>query len=120
MNYLLLFFFILIGSMDGYSQQQESYQDCSWSIPMQIHKKTHPIDHTKKAIFKTEYSCDLNEFEITIFNRNGEVIFTTTDINNWWNAGHMKSSTYFWIIKGKYKDNKEFTKQGSLKVKYFV
>jgi len=117
MNYLLLFIFIWIGSADGYSQQQEGHQDCSWSIPMQIQKTIHPIKYTKKAIFKTEYSCDLNEFEITIFNRKGEDIFTTTDINNWWNAGDMKSSIYFWIIKGKYGDNKEFTKQGSLKVK---
>jgi len=117
MPYFLLLFFTFIGGMNGYSQPQEHSQDCSWNIPTQVQKKTHPIKHTKTAIFKIDNSCNLNEFELTIYNRKGEVIFTTTDINNWWNAGHIKSSTYFWIIKGKYQNNNEFTKQGSLKVK---
>lgn len=67
--------------------------------------------------FKVE-SEDFNFVSMSIFNRWGQRIFTTSDINEAWNGTHkgieVKQGTYVWIIKFKDEEGSEQIEQGSV------
>jgi gliding motility-associated-like protein len=52
-------------------------------------------------------NIDENDYRLTVFNRYGEVVFSTTDPNQKWNGSHngddyfVKSEVYVWMIETK-------------------
>lgn len=55
--------------------------------------------------------CPLYSYEMLIFNRWGEVIFESNDINNWWDATYrsldVQNGIYSWKIKYAYAEDKD-------------
>ncbi len=69
------------------------------------------------ATFRPVYQ-DVVTFHLQIYNRWGQLIFETDDINNGWdgrfNGNIAAEGVYVWIAKGKYVSGREFSKSGSV------
>lgn len=58
--------------------------------------------------------CPTKEFELTIYNRWGEVLFETTRRGHYWNAEDAEVGVYIWMLKGIYLDGCAFDYKGHL------
>ena len=98
-------------SFSSFSQEE----NCNWNIPKEL---SEDADFTNENDYEFLISCDcqINDFELSIYNRSGNLVFKTNDINETWNATEEKKSSYFYIIKGTI-DDKEITKKGHVAVK---
>ncbi len=69
------------------------------------------------VVFKPAYK-DVDEFRMEIFNRWGQKIFQTTDINMGWDGMHdgqmAPQAVYVYKISGKYINGREFRETGSV------
>ena len=59
------------------------------------------IDHK----FKVYIECPINHFAFTIYNRWGEQVFFTNDIDRYWTALNMKDGVYIWRVTGTMDEN---------------
>lgn len=64
-------------------------------------------------------TVNLNEMNITIYNRWGKTIFETTDLNNFWDgsangAADAGEGTYYYTFDGVYKNEVLINKQGTI------
>lgn len=67
------------------------------------------------ANFRPVYQ-DVETFNMQIFNRWGQLVFETSDINVGWD-GHFNGTMapegmYTWVAKGRFLSGKEYTKSG--------
>jgi gliding motility-associated-like protein len=58
----------------------------------------------------------LSSYSITIFNRWGTKVFESTDVTEGWDGGGSNDGTYFYILKAKTKNDKEFDNQGYIQL----
>lgn len=60
----------------------------------------------------------IEELQFIIFNRWGEKVFETSDVNSGWDGTHngepMNLSVFVYVLKGKYKDGKFFDVKGNV------
>ena len=52
--------------------------------------------------------CALKTYKINVFNRWGELLFESNDIDKYWNSIEVENGTYIYQINGKYEDNTEY------------
>lgn len=68
--------------------------------------------------FKPKYSFDLEKFQMRIYNRWGELVFETFDVNEGWNGIFRNVaqpiSTYVWVSEHVFGDGKKQTSAGNL------
>ena len=82
-----------------------------------------PNGDGRNDIFKVETNLELTNFNLYIYNRWGQVVFESTDINYGWDGKYMreyvKADVYVWILtyKNKY-SNQLQRQQGSVSVIY--
>ncbi|MDR2835475.1 MAG: gliding motility-associated C-terminal domain-containing protein [Bacteroidales bacterium] len=73
-------------------------------------------NNDKFRVFLTNY--ETTSFEIKVFDRLGEIIYKSNDIEEGWNGmrkdGRMPVGVYTWIVKFKDLHGEEFTKTGSV------
>lgn len=70
----------------------------------------------KDYVLTVEPILEIEDFEMKIYDRWGEQLFYSDDLNNLWNAKKMPEAVYIWYIKGT--DNgKEITQTGFVEVK---
>ena len=78
-----------------------------------------PGDASNEVFFPGIYQ-QVREYQLTIYNRWGEQIFQTTDINTGWNGwiyGNKKPAeqgVYIWVVKGKYLNGQPFSDAGDI------
>ena len=44
-------------------------------------------------------SCEVTEFEMYIYQRCGELIYSTRDIHDWWDGGGLPQGTYVYLYR---------------------
>jgi hypothetical protein len=50
--------------------------------------------------YRVHFACPINDFKIVIYNRWGEEMFKTKDVNETWNTNEVPDGVYVWIITG--------------------
>lgn len=78
-----------------------------------------PNGDGKNDIYRVVYSCPMNSFSMRIYNRWGEKVYETTDIDKGWDGNYKgapaAADTYVWFICSKEKDiSPEVCKTGKL------
>jgi len=73
-----------------------------------------PNDDGFNDEFKIKYKGEFKEFRMEIFNRWGNKLFETTNINIGWDGFGYPSGTYYYIIFAKTFNEKEYKYNGSL------
>lgn len=73
-------------------------------------------------IFKPLTECEISNFELSVFNRWGEILYTSNDLNEGWkgfsNEKPLSQGVYAWIAKYKDKDGVPVTKVGHVNLLY--
>lgn len=93
---------------NAFIPSDESPEDGSYPIPDDVDNVFHPIWHGVK------------EYDLWIFNRWGEQLFHSTDVNVGWNGRYANNGTklgqdvYFWKAKGKFENNVPFKIAGDV------
>ncbi len=73
----------------------ECESDCSFYVP-NIISKSSVVNNKFKIFFNEE--CRLNQLEISIFNRWGEIIFKSADKDEFWNPHNLESGIFIYKI----------------------
>ena len=79
-------------------------------------------NNTTNDIFYIRFNYDIAEFNISIFNRKGNIVYTGTDAKKGWN-GYYKGElaaqdVYVWKCYGKFIDGTSFSKVGNVTLIY--
>jgi len=84
-------------------------EECKIALPTGFS----PDGNNTNETFKVMKSCDLNSFEMKVFDRWGSLIFTSTDINKPWDGTYkdynVEMGVYTWVI--------DYTLEGSTESK---
>ena len=68
--------------------------------------------------FKPKYSVDLKKYFIHVYNRWGEMVYESADVNEGWNGIYkdvaQPLSTYVWYAEYSFADEKKHTKTGNI------
>jgi gliding motility-associated-like protein len=78
-----------------------------------------PNADTKNDLFKASYGDNVTEYQLQVFNRYGQIIFTTTDKNKGWDGTYKGAAqpygSYVWVIQYKTALNNNWDRlQGSV------
>ena len=93
---------------NAFLPSDESPLDGTYPVPDDVNNVFHPIWHGVK------------EYDLWIFNRWGEQLFHSTDVNVGWNGKYANNGTelgqdvYFWKAKGKFENNVPFKIAGDV------
>lgn len=96
-----------------------SYEDCSCTVF--VPTAFTPNNDNLNDEFKTSF-CEVVSFKMEVFNRWGEKVYESTDINKGWDGmanGKKQAGTYFWILtlESNYINNgKPYFKSGSVQM----
>lgn len=87
---------------------------CNYYIPNAFS----PNGDGKNDFFKPIIKCDFNEYSLKIFNRWGELVYHSVNINNAWN-GHYKNKeceigTYYYFLTYKHNNKQRQVVKGDL------
>lgn len=106
----LLFIFFLGLPVIMFSQTLED--TCVWQIPKTI---TMDCRYGRDYEFQVDCNCSINDYELQIFDRWGNVVFQTEELDAIWFAGDYEGShTFTWLITGWTPKNKTIKKYGSV------
>lgn len=100
-------------SFHGFGQTEIHYpdsSDCLWYIPNVITMNCQRAYHDYELEIYCD--CELEQFEITIYNRWGEVMFFSEKITAIWQAGDVPQDTYIYHIKAITKSGYKFDFKG--------
>jgi hypothetical protein len=90
---------IAIVSLWVFQQVHSQDTDTCWiDIPQNL-TEVCDMSYGKSYEFYTKTNCEVDSFQIYIFNRWGEILFENQDINHYWNAIDQKDGVYVWKIK---------------------
>lgn len=106
MKTLLLTFVLLMTVFRVAAQETD---DCKWEFPKNV-----LISETSEPDYgvKISCSCPLKSVEITVYNRWGEEIYSTDQLEHVWQGKETHDGVYTLIVTGKYADGKEFKQSG--------
>jgi hypothetical protein len=62
--------------------------------------------------FWVKSNCKPLEYSISIYNKWGKELYTSNDIDDFWNATINESGNYYWIIKVQYLNTEKIEKTG--------
>lgn len=75
---------------------------------------------TENNIFYPVIFKDVEEYSLTIYNKNGQKVFETNDINQGWDGyfqgSIVENGVYIFSAKGTFSDGEEFQKQGGVTI----
>ena len=100
---------------------------CDFDVPFTIYLD---CQFGKDFWFEVKCDCELSDYSLNIYDRWGEQVFSTTDIEKIWNATlfgyhgeltdtprkNLADGTYFWVIEAVYSDGAKKTKKGTVSV----
>lgn len=71
-------------------------------------------------LFKPKYSIDLTQYQMRIYNRWGELLYESTDVNEGWNGSFRNVpqplGVYVWTSSYAFRDGKKNTESGNLTI----
>jgi hypothetical protein len=76
--------------------------------------KEMPIDSTNHFFVKC--NCDLPMYRLSIFDRWGNVVLTSYNINEEIKFSEIKNGTYVWVLEVKYPIGKKDSRKGTIKI----
>ncbi len=106
---LLLAVILLFVAYSG--DAQNCPDSCEIYVPNTV---TPDCDDFNCGFLEVHSSCSLNDFNIKIFNRWGELLFESDDPENKFDSGpkEIQDGTYFWKIEAVFCNGKEFEGDG--------
>lgn len=108
MNRLLVFIFFF--STSTLAQDCDS---CDIFVPNSL---TPDCEEFGCEFLKIVSNCDIHEFELSIFNRWGELVFESLDQQKEFDSSNEKEGVYFWTLSYAFCGNQKFKKNGYLNV----
>ncbi len=99
-----LFFILLFAiSLNSFGQDSTEVHDISDSCLYVRNVTSSTLQNTSclDNEFRVYMACPIDEFNITIFNRWGEQVFFSKDIEEFWYAINTPEGTYVWLVRGK-------------------
>lgn len=103
---LQLLIFIVLFTSTAFAQEQST---CTFVIPKEV-KKVEGSGNTYPVFITT--SCPYKEVTVTVYNRWGNELYTSNNLNHDWKGKETTSGTYFVTIRGTDVDNKQFNVSG--------
>jgi gliding motility-associated-like protein len=89
--------------------------ECKLFIPNSFTPSTSTLINDEYYVLS---SCELTEFQLTVFDRWGSILFSTQDINEKWDGikknKPVESGAYYYVIKAKSINEDEFNENGIL------
>lgn len=104
MKLIKLHLFIFAFLFANYSIGQECPDSCQLNIPNSL---TTDCDDFNCGILNIETTCPITNFHLLIFNRWGEVLFESDDIENKFDCGENKDGTYTLKLTGEFCNEEE-------------
>ena len=105
---IILFCFCIISFS---SNAQNCPDSCDYFLPNSI---TPDCDGINCGILKIESSCEFLEFEFSLLNRWGEIIFESTDPKMLFDSSVHEEGVYIWKLTGRYCNMSEFENLGQI------
>ncbi len=91
----------------------ESSDTCQWYVPKTVSMNSETSDYLE---FKVSCNCLTLSFEIHVYNRWGNALYSSDDVNEAWDVSKVTDGSYFWVIKGTYETEEPFEFNGSVAV----
>lgn len=88
---------------------QEKMDSCMIQVP-NMFKKEGCGDQQIHMSF--ESSCTILDVEITIYNRWGNVLYTSNQLDHLWQSKEKDPGTYYYKITGRFSNGKEMNQNG--------
>ena len=110
MNRLLVFIFFFVFNTSVFAQECDS---CDIFVPNTL---TPDCEEFGCEFLKIVSNCEINEFELSIYNRWGERVFHSTDKQREFNSSEVNDGTYLWMLSGAFCETQKFTFNGYLNV----
>ncbi|MFA6923898.1 MAG: gliding motility-associated C-terminal domain-containing protein [Bacteroidales bacterium] len=107
---------IKVTTQQGCESEYDLYVEVINPSDIEVFNITTPNSDGLNDIFKVKYKGEFSTFSMMIFNRWGVKLFETSDINSGWDARNHSDGTYYYIIKAKATDNKEYDFHGNVTV----
>jgi hypothetical protein len=63
-----------------------------------------------------ESNCEMNDFELAIYNRWGELLFHSFDQQKEFNSSDVKDGTYLWVLNCAFCEEQKFKRNGYFNV----
>lgn len=103
----LFFILLFIGFNGAYAQVASQVRE----IPDSCIFVRNATESTVQSVecldnrFRAYMGCPIANFSITIYNRWGEVLFFSTDIEEIWYADNVQDGVYTWRVQGEMMEN---------------
>ena len=89
----------------------ENLEDtCKWEIPTSI---SMDCTNGKDYQFQVAYSCELEDFNLTVYDKWGNLLYESKNIKDIWDASNNEGGKFVWMIEGKYISGENFKKTGT-------
>jgi hypothetical protein len=108
-NVYIVFFCLQI-SLYSFGQDCDS---CEIFVPNTL---TPDCDQFGCEFLKITSNCEINELELSIYNRWGERVFHSTDKQREFNSSEVNDGTYLWMLSGAFCETQKFKLNGYLNV----
>ena len=105
----LIIFFTL--SIKGYSVTIDA-DSCTIDIPLAISVN----EEENNNLFSAKAGCQLQSFEISIYNRWGREVYTSNNITENWDCSEIDADHYMWVVKAITIEGEAIQKTGMVKV----
>ena len=57
--------------------------------------------------FRVRSTCLIEGFKISLYDRWGELLYLSNDINEYWDASEIAGGTYYYVVQGMWEDGIE-------------
>jgi hypothetical protein len=106
MKRTLLFITFLLSCEILFSQ--ETSDPCVIKAPAKLER-----EGSKQQIHvRFESVCPISDLEITIYNRWGNVLYISNQLDHLWQGKDKEPGTYFFVIKGTFQDGGKINQNG--------
>ncbi len=92
---------------------QDCPDSCEVFIPNNI---TADCDDVDCAILTIQTNCVLRDFEFSLYNRWGEIVFNSEDPKMRFDTATVDDAVYFWTLKAMTCNNDEIDRKGNIYV----
>jgi hypothetical protein len=114
MKALMVFLFYISFSLIGFSQGSEE-RVCKITAPNVVTLNCGDSLGPDYQ-FRVRSNCLIQNFELSIYNRWGELLYSSNDIDEYWDASEIPMGTYYYVVQGKWKDGTELNEGRSVNV----